>query len=88
VVRVNVVRQGPVQSLHSRIRCGTGRARLGADDRVLAVRLVPDGDDFNTLLQRLTARLQLGASLVGEAIADANRVFRQREHGEPPREWM
>ena len=72
VIGIQEVRGLPAEGFHSRIGGGPGCGRLGADDGVLAVRLVPDGDHLHALRQGELAGLQLGLRLVGESVADAD----------------
>ena len=53
-------------------RCEEG---LGADDRVFAVRLVPDGNDLDAALQSLDAGLQLCFGLVSEPVAGSYGIL-------------
>ena len=57
-----------------------GGLRLGADDFVLAVRLVPSGADVDTEFLGGDEGLELGVSAVGEAIADSESEFRTGFH--------
>src|SRR5260221_11486039 len=71
VVGVEEVGEGPVEGLDGGVGGLARGGGLGADDHVLAVGLVPDGDDFDTVGEGLDAGLQLGLGLVGEAVAGA-----------------
>ena len=82
VVGVDVVRLLPAERLHRGVGRGPHARRLGADDRVLAVRLVPDRDDLDALLGGQHAGPQLRLRLVREPIADADGVFGERKQDE------
>jgi len=43
--------------------------------RLLSIGFFPDRDDFNALLKRLNAGLELRLGLMRKAIADSNRIL-------------
>ncbi len=77
MVGIDMVGLLPAQGPDGGIRGRTHAAGLGTDRGVLAVRFVPDRDDLGALLGGEHAGPQLGSGLVGKAVADADRVFRQ-----------
>src|SRR5262249_52884958 len=84
VVRVNVVGLLPAERLHRGVRGVPYAARLGADDRVLAVGLVPDRYHFDACFRREDARAELRLRLVCEPVADADGALRGGEQGGDP----
>ena len=76
VVRVEKVRLAPAHLLHCHVRRGARLHRLGANDGVLAVRLVPHRNDLNARVSGLHACGKLGLRLVGKAVAHANGKLR------------
>jgi hypothetical protein len=46
---------------------------------VFAVRLVPDGNNFNTACKSLHAGLQLGLSLMRESVAGSNGILAEMQ---------
>ncbi|MEY3911676.1 MAG: hypothetical protein RLY37_1144, partial [Verrucomicrobiota bacterium] len=79
VVGVEEVGGGPAEGLHGGVGRGAGAGRLGADDVVLAVGLVPDRDDFDAELLGGDAGGELGFGFVGEAVAHAEGEFTDDE---------
>ena len=67
---------GPVQPRARTARVGLGPnvGRAAAHDRVLAVRLVPDGSDVDALAAGQDQRIELGRPLMGETVANAHRI--------------
>ena len=80
VVGVHVIGLLPAQFAHRGVGGRPHAGRRGADGGVLAVRLVPDRDDLGALFGGQHAGAQLRLGLVREPVADADRVFRQRQH--------
>jgi len=72
VIGIEEVRSRPAQGLHGGIGGGPGGRRLGTNDRVFSVGLVPDRNDFDTVFQSELAGAQLGPRLVGKSVADAD----------------
>ena len=72
VIGIHKVRRGPIQCLHCRIRLGTQILGLGADEGVLAVRLVPDRMQRHATLCGGLNCGELSLPLVSEAIAHAD----------------
>jgi hypothetical protein len=62
----------PAEGLHGSVGGGAGGRGLGADDVVLAVGFVPDGNDFDAVVRGLDAGLELGFRLMSEAVAHAD----------------
>ena len=79
VVGVKEVRGGPAEGLHGGVGRGAGAGRLGADDVVLAVGLVPDRHDLDAELLGRKAGGELGFGFVGEAVAHAEGEFADDE---------
>ena len=79
VVGVEEVGGGPAEALHGGVGRSAGAGRLGADDIVLAVGLVPDRDDLDAELLGGDAGGELGFGFVGEAIAHAEGEFTDDE---------
>ena len=79
VVGVEEVRGGPAEGLHGGVGRGAGAGRLGADDVVLAVGLVPDRHDLDAELLGREAGGELGFGFVGEAVAHAEGEFTDDE---------
>ena len=79
VVGVEEVRSGPAERLHGGVGRGAGARRLGADDVVLAVGLVPDRHDLDAELLGRKAGGELGFGFVGEAVAHAEGEFTDDE---------
>ena len=75
MVGVAEVGQLPAERLDGGIRGLARRSGLGADDGVLAVRLVPHGNDLDAAVERLYAGLQLRLGLVSEAVAGSDGIF-------------
>src|SRR5215213_8438473 len=67
----------PAEFFNRRLRGRQDARRLGADNRMLPERLVPDGRHLDAAPGRLHARAQLRLRLMGEAVADPERVFLQ-----------
>ncbi len=68
MVGVAEVRQLPIKRLDGGIGGSARGGGLGADDRMLAVRFVPYGYNFDTAIQSHNAGLQLCLGLVREPI--------------------
>src|ERR1035437_2934421 len=81
VVRVHVVGLPPVRLPNGGVGRQADAGRLRPDDSVLAVGLVPDRDDGEAALRGHDARLQLGARLLPEPVAHAERELAKAEHG-------
>ena len=79
VVGVEEVGGGPAEGLYGGVGRGAGAGRLGADDVVLAVGLVPDRHDLDAKLLGGDAGGELGFGFVGEAIAHAEGEFTDDE---------
>ena len=79
VVGVEEIRSGPAERLHGGVGRGAGARRLGADDVVLAVGLVPDRHDLDAELLGREAGGELGFGFVGEAVAHAEGEFTDDE---------
>ena len=73
MIGIEEVRSRPAEGLHGGIGGHSSGCGFGADDRVLAVGLVPDWNDFDTVFQGELAGAQLGLRLVGKSVADADR---------------
>jgi hypothetical protein len=73
VIGVHVVRMFPAQFTDGRIGGGLHAARFGADDQVLAIRFVPDGDHGDAGLCGHDASCQLRLCLMREAVSHSNR---------------
>ena len=82
VVGIDVVGLLPARSPHRRVGRGAHARRFGADDGVLAVRFVPDGDDVDAVVRRHHAGPQLGLGLMRETVADTEGEFFQGKHDE------
>ncbi len=81
VVGVDVPGVFPVEGLHGGLGGGEDGGGFGSDEGVFAVGLVPDRDDGEAVLGDLGAGLELGLGLVGEAVAGADGVTCELEHG-------
>ena len=79
MVGIEEVRGGPAEGLHGGVGRGAGAGRLGADDVVLAVGLVPDRHDLDAELLGREAGGELGFGFVGEAVAHAEGEFTDDE---------
>ena len=79
VVGIEEVRSGPAEGLHGGVGRGAGARRLGSDDVVLAVGLVPDRHDLDAELLGRKAGGELGFGFVGEAVAHAEGEFTDDE---------
>ena len=71
----------PGEGGHGRAGGGEDAVRSRPDEGVLAVGLVPDGDDEGSLVVELDAGPELGLGLVGEPVADPDGVTRELKHG-------
>src|ERR1700683_971006 len=71
----------PVQAGDGGIGGGAYAGGLGADDVVLAVRFIPDGDDFGALLTGQNARTKLGGGLMSEAVPHTEGELVDGQHG-------
>jgi hypothetical protein len=71
VVGVHVIRFFPTKRLHRRIRLGAQTGRFGADERVFAVRFVPDGYDVRAEFGGQDTCIQLGLALMRKTVAHA-----------------
>ena len=80
VVGIHVIGLRPAGLPHRLIGGGAHAGGFGADDDVLAIRFVPDGNDVDAALRRHHARPQLRLGLVREAVADAEGEFFQSQH--------
>ncbi len=75
VIGIDTVIGLPAERLHGVIRLLAQAVRLGADNLVLAVGLVPDGRNIDPCVPGVHDCLQLGDSLVKKAITHAKAVF-------------
>ena len=73
------------RALHRAVGLGPHVGRATADDRVLAVRLVPDGSDLDALAAGLDQCIELRPSFQGETVAHAHRIARQLHEKTPRR---
>ena len=79
MVGIKEVGSGPTEGLYSGIRRRAGAGRLGADDVVLAVGLIPDRHDFDAEFLGRDAGSELGFGFVGEAVAHTEGEFTDDE---------
>jgi len=77
MVGIDKVRALPATRSDRLVRLPAHVGRLGADDAVLPVRLVPNGRDVQPLLGGLHQSGQLRLTLMAESIPDSKRVFAQ-----------
>ena len=75
VVGIDEIRPGPAAGPHRGVRLGPDVGRPAADDRVLAVRLVPYRSNVDPLTPGQDHRIQLGQPLVGKTVANAHRIL-------------
>ena len=75
MVGVHVVGLPPAEFLHGGVGRGARAGRFGADDEVLAIRLVPDGNDFDALLRRHDEGAQLRLGLTRKTVSHSERKF-------------
>ena len=75
VVRVQEVVGGPAETGHGGIGGGTRARRLGTDDEVFAIGLVPDRGNWNAPVGELLEGPELGLRLVGEAVTHSESEF-------------
>ena len=75
MVGVHVPGFFPAEFADGLVRRGAHAGGFGADDGVLAVGFVPDGSDFDALLRRQDAGLQLGLGLMRKTVAHAKGKF-------------
>ena len=71
VVGVDEIRRGPAAGHYGGAGLGLHVGRATAGDRMLAVRLVPDGRDLDPLAAGQNQRIQLRRPLMAKTIADA-----------------
>ena len=86
VIGVDVIRLRPAERLDGGVGGGADSCpgSLLPTVGVFAMRLVPHWNDVGAMLRGPYASLELGPGLVGEAVADADRVFAEREHSWTP----
>ena len=77
VVGVDEIGPLPAAGPHRRVSLGPHVFRPAADDRVLAVRFVPDGRDLHAVIPGQQDRLELRQPLAAKTVAHADRVFWQ-----------
>ena len=77
VIGVQMIRLFPAEFLDRRVRRGAGDGRLGADDGVFAVGLVPDRNNLDALIGDHDARPQLGLGLMRKTVTQAKRKLSQ-----------
>ena len=71
MVGVHMIRLFPTERLDCRIRLGAQTGRFGADERVFAVRFVPDGYDVRAEFSGQDTRAKLRFALVRKTVAHA-----------------
>ena len=76
MVGIHVVLPLPAEIAHGLLGGAPHARRLGADDRMLAVGLVPHRHDVDALFRRQHAGAQLRRGLVRETVAHADGIFR------------
>ena len=79
MVGVHVVGFFPAERGHGVVGLGAEAGRLGADEGVFAVGLVPDGDEFRAEFRGQHAGGKLRLALMAEAVAHAEGKFTERE---------
>jgi len=84
VVGVDAIGALPAEGRGGGVGLGAHAGRLGADDEVLAVALVPHRRDGDALLQGLLTGGELRAALLGEAVAHAERESFEDHFNFPP----
>ena len=75
MIGVEKVFGAPAEVGDGGIRCSACALWLGAHDKVLPVRLVPDRSDLDALLGQFLKGAELSLGLVGKAISDTEGVF-------------
>ena len=85
VVGIHVIGLRPAGLPHGLVGGGAHAGGFRADDAVLAIRFVPDGDDGDAAVRRHRAGLQLGLGLVRETVPYADGEFFQGKHDGSPK---
>ena len=83
MVRIGVPGKGPTRFPDGMLGCGSNARRFGSDEGVFAVRFIPNRHHLDSLGENLLKSPQLRGSLVGKAIANAEREPGELKHQRP-----
>ena len=75
VVGVHVVWFLPAERSDCGLGGGTGAGGFGTDEAVLAVGFIPDRNNFNALLGKFDAGLQLSLCLMSKPVSNSKRIL-------------
>ena len=81
VIGIHMPAFRPPELRHRRLRRREHARGLGADERVFAVRLIPDRHHLRAIARDELAGAKLRRSLMSKAITDTNGEFFESEHG-------
>ena len=80
VIGIHMPAFRPAQRSHGGLRRSENARRFGADERVFAVRFVPDRNHVRAVRGDLLAGAELRLRLMRKAVADADGEFFESEH--------
>ncbi len=79
MVGIHVIRLVPAQRLYRFIGGFSGAGRVGADDHVFPIRLVPYGNDIHALSRPPSCKPQLRFRLMRKTVANSYGVLRKQD---------